>query len=107
MGCDDYPHIGDHWPPDMGLPKMETLAEGRYQLYGDPVAELWNDKLARRFPHTSHRTCFQAMRLVDGQYDPQPFTPARCQDWHCPKCGESCGMNGHRACDTIPPAADQ
>lgn len=80
VGCDDYPLFAD-----------------RYQM-GDIVAELWSDKLARRFPNTSHRNCFQALRLVDGQYDPQPFIPPRCQDWHCPKCGRACNMYGHHDC---------
>jgi hypothetical protein len=82
MGCDDYPLVG---------------IDG-YNL-GDVVAELWCDRLARRFPHTSHSNCFQAMRLVDGQYNPVPFIPARCQDWHCPKCGASTGMYGHQECE--------
>lgn len=81
MGCDDYP-----------------LFQDRY-LLGDTVAQLWDEKMARRFPHASHRGCRQSMRLVDGQYDPKPFNPVRCLGWHCPQCGEACGMYGHRQCD--------
>lgn len=83
MGCDDYPLFAD-----------------RYELQ-DVVAELWNDHLAKRFPHTSHRMCFQQMRLPDdGSQYAVPFTPPRCQDWHCPRCGAPTGMYGHRECDT-------
>lgn len=98
MGCDDYPRIGDWWPPDMGMPKRETIAEGRYELIGDPIAELWNSALAKRFPNTDHRSCFQQMRIVGTEQYPVPFTPAHCQDWHCPRCGEACGMYGHKQC---------
>lgn len=81
MGCDDYPHILDN----------------KYRL-GDTVAELWNHKLALRFPHASHATCFQALHIVAGQVSPQPYVPARCQDWHCPKCGAATNMYGHISC---------
>lgn len=87
MGCDDYPLFRD----------ADEMLDGSYRLE-ECVAELWSPALARRFPNIDHRACFQAMRLIDGIYNPQPFNPPRCQDWHCPRCGKACNMYGHHDC---------
>lgn len=81
MGCEDYP-----------------VFEDRYELL-DVVAELWNPALARRFPRTDHQMCFQQMHADDHTPYAVPYNPPRCQDWHCPRCGEPTGMYGHRKCN--------
>ena len=65
-----------------------------YEL-GEVVAQLWSPALGKRFPGTSHTTCFQAMRIINGQQWPAPYDPPRCQDWHCPRCGAPTNMYGH------------
>lgn len=77
MGCDDY------------------LLGGRY-LLGDPVAVEWNGELAQRFPDADHHGCRQEM-WHDGQHW-RRHTPIRCHGYHCPRCGQACGSNGHRDC---------
>lgn len=86
MGCDDYPLIRV-WE--------NSTINGRYRIVGDAVAELWNPALAKRFPNTSHHHCFQAMKITEGQQYPVPFDPPRCQDWHCPRCGQPVTLYGH------------
>lgn len=65
-----------------------------YEL-GELVAVQWCPQLAERFPTAKHDHCFQLMHYSEGSEYPQPFVPARCRDWHCPKCGAPTNMYGH------------
>lgn len=80
MGCDDYPVIlGD-----------------RYLVDPTPVAVQWNDALAQQFPNADHHGCRQSMRDEGDRF--VPFDPPLCHGYHCPHCGNACGMYGHNNC---------
>lgn len=66
----------------------------RYQLHAC-VATQWTPLMATMFPNADHSGCRQYMR-VDYRTDTWvAFDPPRCQDYHCPSCGEQVNAFGH------------
>ena len=71
---------------------------GRW-LLSNVVAVQWSDALAAEFPDADHAGCYQSHKWVPELGRFEPFVPALCHDWHCPRCGRACNSMGHHECE--------
>ena len=67
-------------------------------LLGDVVAAQWCPELEAQFPDADHNGCLQSMRWAPELGRWLALDPPVCHGYHCPRCGQPCGITGHSDC---------